>query len=45
MTHSRRQAGVHRKDELFADESHFTEEGHRVAAAIVFQDLRPLLSR
>jgi lysophospholipase L1-like esterase len=33
------------KDELFADESHFTEEGHRLAARIVFEDLRPLLRR
>jgi lysophospholipase L1-like esterase len=33
------------KDELFADESHFTEEGHRIAAEIVFEDLRQLLRR
>ncbi len=31
-------------DELFADESHFTDEGHRRAAAIVFEHLRPFLS-
>jgi len=31
------------RDELFADESHFTEEGHRRAAALVLESLRPLL--
>ncbi len=31
-------------DELFADESHFTEEGHRLAAALIFEHLRPLLA-
>ena len=33
------------EDKLFADESHFTEEGHRVASKIVFEDLLPLRSR
>jgi len=31
------------RPELFADESHFTEEGHRLAAAIVFRHLLPLV--
>lgn len=31
------------RDELFADESHFTDEGHHRAAQIVFQALEPLL--
>lgn len=33
------------KDELFADESHFTDEGHRIAAQIVYEDLQPFLRR
>ncbi len=32
------------RDALFADESHFTEEGHRQAAAVVFEHLRPWLA-
>lgn len=31
------------KDEFFADESHFTDEGHKRAAAIVFDHIRPLI--
>jgi hypothetical protein len=31
-------------DGLFADESHFTDEGHRRAAAIIFEHLRPFLA-
>jgi lysophospholipase L1-like esterase len=31
------------RDDLFADESHFTNEGHREAARIVLETLRPLL--
>lgn len=31
------------RGELFADESHFTAEGHRIAAAILHQRLRPHL--
>ncbi len=30
------------RDELFADESHFTEEGHQIAAAVVYEHLRHL---
>lgn len=30
-------------DELFADESHFTEEGHRLAAGVIFEHLAPLI--
>ncbi len=33
------------KTELFADESHFTEQGHRDAAQILFEAIRPLLTR
>jgi lysophospholipase L1-like esterase len=32
------------RDDLFADESHFTEEGHRLAAALVLDHLRPLIA-
>lgn len=32
-------------DELFADESHFTDQGHELAAAIVLEHLRPWLGR
>lgn len=31
------------RDDLFADESHFTEEGHRLAADLIVDSLRPLL--
>ena len=33
------------RDELFADESHFTDEGHRIAALIILDHLRPILAR
>lgn len=32
-------------DHLFADESHFTDEGHQLAAGILAKHLRPLLAR
>jgi lysophospholipase L1-like esterase len=31
------------RDELFADESHFTREGHELAASVIADHLRPLL--
>ncbi|MBI4475727.1 MAG: SGNH/GDSL hydrolase family protein [Acidobacteria bacterium] len=31
------------KEEFFADESHFTEEGHRRAAALIYRSVKPLL--
>ena len=31
------------KDDLFADESHFTAEGHRLAAALILDGIRPLV--
>lgn len=31
------------RDELFADESHFTEEGHRLAAELILEQLRPVI--
>jgi hypothetical protein len=31
------------RDEYFADESHFTEEGHRRAAALICEAIEPLL--
>lgn len=31
------------RNALFADESHFTEEGHRAAAAVIAQELSPYL--
>lgn len=33
------------RDDLFADESHFTADGHSLAAKILLQRLRPLLDR
>jgi lysophospholipase L1-like esterase len=33
------------RDDLFADESHFTDEGHRLAAALILDHLRPLIAR
>jgi len=33
------------QDEYFADESHFTEEGHRIAASFVLDTVRPLITR
>lgn len=33
------------RDDLFADESHFTAEGHRLAAAVIFDHIRPLADR
>jgi lysophospholipase L1-like esterase len=33
------------KAELFADESHFNEQGHRDAAQILFEAIRPFLTR
>jgi len=32
------------RTDLFADESHFTAEGHQLAARIVFDHLRPLIA-
>lgn len=32
------------RDDLFADESHFTDEGHRLAAATIFDHIRPLVT-
>jgi lysophospholipase L1-like esterase len=31
------------RDRYFGDESHFTEDGHRLAAGIVFERLEPLM--
>lgn len=31
------------RDSLFADESHFTAEGHRLAAAVILDHIRPLI--
>jgi lysophospholipase L1-like esterase len=31
------------RDALFADESHFTPEGHAIAARLVYEELRPLV--
>jgi hypothetical protein len=31
------------KEEYFADESHFNEKGHRLAAEIIFNQINPLL--
>jgi lysophospholipase L1-like esterase len=31
------------RDDLFADESHFTDEGHRQAADLIFDSVRPLI--
>ena len=31
------------RDELFADEAHFNEEGHRLAADFIFDHIRPLI--
>lgn len=32
------------RDELFADESHFTDEGHRLAAELILEQLRPIIA-
>jgi lysophospholipase L1-like esterase len=33
------------RDDLFADESHFTDEGHRLAADVIFDHIKPLIER
>ena len=33
------------KEEYFADESHFNEKGHRLAAKIVYDQIKPLLNQ
>jgi len=30
------------KEEYFADESHFNEKGHRLAAKIIYDQIKPL---
>ena len=32
------------RDELFADESHFNDEGHRLAAEVIFDHIQPLIA-
>ena len=33
------------RDDLFNDESHFNDEGHRLAAELIFDHIRPLIER